>query len=497
MPSFDLDEASIAASGRALDDRTISSTELTAAYLARIERLDGGEGGVGSVLEINPQAMDSAAALDAELSGGRRRGPLHGMPILLKDNFDTADAMLTTAGSLALTGSRPQGDARCVRRLRAAGVVILGKANLSEWANFRSTTSISGWSARGGQTRNPYVLDRSPCGSSSGSAAAVSANLAMAALGTETDGSVVCPSSVCGVVGVKPTLGLVDGTGVIPIARSQDVVGVHGRTVDDAALVLEALAGAGRGAASRREYSRGLRPDALRGARLGVLRQQFCGYSEAADALLAEALLALRACGAILRDPALLPSAEELTASTAELTVLHHEFHAGLDAYLAVRADPDVRSLADVIAFNSAHADLELRLFGQEHMEAALETGGLEEPAYLDARAECLRLSRTEGLDSVLEGDQLDALVSLTGGPAWRLADSDGEPDTGASQPAAMAGYPAVTVPMGRVSGELPVGLTFTGRPFSEGALLSLAHAFEVATRARRRPRFLPTLSQP
>jgi amidase len=391
-------------------------------------------------------------------------------------------------------GSRPQRDAPCVRRLRAAGVVILGKANLSEWANFRSTSSISGWSARGGQTRNPYVLDRTPCGSSSGSAAAVSANLVMAALGTETDGSVVCPSSACGVVGIKPTLGLVSKSGVIPIAHSQDVVGVHGRTVADAAAVLETIVEVGSGGSVARHYVAALRPDALRDARIGVLRQHFCGYSTAADALFAEALRALTACGATLHDPALLPSAGELTTSTAELTVLHHEFHAGLDAYLAARADPLVGSLADVIAFNRAHAEEEMPHFGQDIMEAAVEKGGLEDPEYVAARAECLRLSRTDGLDAVLDGLHLDAVVALTGGPPWPLDDADGDHDTAASGPAAMAGYPSVTVPMGMVAGELPVGVSFTGRPFSEAALLSLAYAFERATNARRSPRFLTTL---
>jgi amidase len=496
MASFDLEEASLDDAALAIRGGAVSAAELTAAYLSRIEQLDRGQDGVRSVLEVNREAMDIASALDAELARSGPRGPLHGIPVLLKDNIDTADSMHTSAGSLALMGSRPQRDAPCVRRLRAAGVVILGKANLSEWANFRSTTSTSGWSARGGQTRNPYVLDRTPCGSSSGSAAAVSANLVMAALGTETDGSVVCPSSVCGVVGIKPTLGLVSQSGVIPISHSQDVVGVHGRTVADAAALLEAIVEAGGGGSVAPQYRAALRPDALRDARIGVLRQHFCGYSPAADALFAEALRALTACGAVLHDPALLPSAGELTTSTAELTVLHHEFHAGLDAYLAARADPLVGSLADVIAFNRAHAEEEMPHFGQEHMEVAVEKGDLEDPEYRAARAECLRLSRTDGLDAVLDGHHLDALVSLTAGPAWRIDETDDDHDSGASAPAAMAGYPAVTVPMGMVGGALPVGITFTGRPFSEAALLSLADAFERATNGRRPPRFLTTLAE-
>jgi amidase len=491
MASFDLEEATLTRAARAITEGTISAAELTAAYVARIEQVDRGPSGVHAVLEVNPEAMDIAHALDDELAAGGSRGPLHGLPILLKDNIDTADALLTTAGSLALTGSRPQRDAPCVSRLRAAGAVILGKTNLSEWANFRSTTSTSGWSARGGQTRNPYVLDRSPCGSSSGSAAAVSANLAIAALGTETDGSVVCPSSVCGVVGVKPTLALVSRSGVIPIAHSQDVVGVHARTVAAAAAILQVIADV-QGSPS---YSSALRPDALRRARIGVLRQHFCGYSPAADAVFADALLVLRSSGAVLHDPALLPSAAELTTSTAELTVLHYEFHADLDAYLEARADPDIGSLADVIVFNRAHAAEEMPHFGQEHMETAVEKGGLDEAEYVAARAECLRLSRTEGLDAVLNNHHLDAVVSVTGSPAWPLDDSDNAHDAGAAAPAAMAGYPAVTVPAGLVGGELPVGITFTGRPFDEAALLGLAHAFEHASRARRPPRFLPTLT--
>lgn len=489
MAPFDLEEATVSGAAQALRTARVSAAELTAAYLDRIGRIDRGAAGLRSVLEVNPEALDIARALDGELRRAGPRGPLHGVPILVKDNIDTADSMLTTAGSLALTRSRPARDADCVRRLRDAGAVILGKANLSEWANFRSTSSTSGWSGRGGQTRNPYVLDRSPCGSSSGSAAAVSANLVMAALGTETDGSVVCPAAVCGVVGIKPTLGLTSVAGVIPIAHSQDVVGVHGRTVADAAAVLDVIA------TERPQLTAALREDALRGARLGVLRQQFCGYSPAADRVFDEALRALAACGAVLTDPAPLPSADELAASTAELTVLHHEFHAGIDAYLDGRGDPEVRSLEDVIAYNRAHAAEEMPHFGQEHLEAALETGGLADPAYLAAREECLRLGRTEGVDAVLAAHRLDAVVALTGGPAWTIDHVNGDHHLGSSsQLAALAGYPAVTVPMGMVADALPVGITFTGRAFGEADLVALAHGFEQATRARRPPRLVATL---
>ena len=491
MNPFEVEEVSINTILAALTHREISVVELVTHYLARISSLDANGPMLSSILEVNPHVIEEAETLDVALRNGKAHGALHGVPVLVKDNIDTA-AMRTTAGSLALVGAGPKMDARVVRRLREAGAMILGKTNLSEWANFRSPHSTSGWSARGGQTRNPYALDRSPCGSSSGSAVAVAANLAMASLGTETHGSVVCPSSVCGVVGFKPTVGLTSREGVIPISRSQDSVGIHARSVEDAVRVLGVIA---ESPDVRSALSEDLRPHAIKGARLGVLRQQFAGYHPGADRLFESGLTILRASGALLRDPAILPSADELRYSKAERTVLKFECHAYLDEYLRERGDADVGSLADLIAFNKSHAEDELTYFGQETLEASLATGDLSDANYVRAREECIRLGAIEGIDAALNKDNLDALVALTTGPAWIIDPINGDHRSGSScQPAAMAGYPMVTVPLGFVANQLPVGITFIGRAHTDSSVANLAYGFERHCRARRAPDFLPTV---
>ncbi|WP_231577960.1 amidase [Thermorudis peleae] len=495
-----LEEATVADLRAALDQGKVSAYGLTQVYLARIAELNPL---LNAVIEVNPDAEAIAAALDKELREKGPRSPLHGIPVLLKDNLDTADKLSTTAGSLALVGAKPPADSTVAARLRAAGAVILGKANMSEWANFRSIRSSSGWSARGGQGRNPYALDRNPCGSSSGSAQAVSANLAAISIGTETDGSIVCPSSICGVVGLKPTVGLVSRNGVIPIAHSQDTVGPICRTVADAAAVLSIIAGpdpqdpatAASAGHAPQDYTRYLDPQGLKGARIGVARQTFFGYSPAADAVIEEAIQVMRDLGAEIIDPADIPTAQQIATSDAELTVLLYEFKHDIAAYLA-RLGPDfpMKTLEDLIRFNEEHADQELKWFGQELFLMAQEKGPLTDPAYQQALAEERRLGGRDGIDAVMDKYRLDALVAPTGSPAWTIDLINGDHFLGASSsPAAIAGYPLITVPAGYAFG-LPVGLTFMGRAFSEPTLIRLAYAFEQATRVRKPPQLLPTI---
>ena len=499
---FALEEIAIGdlAASMASGERTART--VTQAYLARIAQIDRQGPILRSVIETNPDALAIADALDRERAEGRVRSPLHGVPILVKDNIDTADRMTTTAGSLALEGSVPVEDSYVAERLREAGVVLLGKANLSEWANFRSTRSSSGWSARGGQCRNPYALDRNPCGSSSGSGAAVSANLAAAAIGTETDGSIVCPSTANGIVGIKPTVGLVSRAGIVPISETQDTAGPMARSVRDAALLLGAIAGpdprdpatAPGETLGLDDYTPFLDADGLRGARIGVQRSVF-GFHEAVDRLMEEAIAVLRDRGAVIVDPIDLAASGALRR--AETEVLFYEFKAGLNAYLQNLRNPPIRSLADLIAFNERHADEELAYFGQERLIAAQSRGSLSSMEYRRAHATARRLSRAAGIDRVMDGGSLDAILAPTGGPAWVTDLVNGDHFGGSSsQFAAAAGYPNVTVPAGFVHG-LPVGVSFFGRAWSEPTLIRIAYAFEQATRHRRAPRLLETAEVP
>jgi amidase len=490
VPAFEHDEATIAGLGEQMASGALTARGLTEAYLARVEALDGA---LRSVLEVNPDALAIAEGLDEERSDGRVRGPLHGIPVLVKDNLDTADRMRTTAGSFALGEATPSRDAFAVARLRRAGAVVLGKANLSEWANFRSTRSSSGWSARGGQCRSPYALDRNPCGSSSGSGVAVSANLCAAAVGTETDGSILCPSSINGIVGIKPTVGLVSRSGVVPISHTQDTPGPMARTVADAVVLLQALAGrderdTATADAPERDLVASIDPDGLRGARIGVARN-LAGFHDRTDRAFEQAVAAMRDAGAELIDAVEVPHATEL--EEPEYQVLLFEFKADVAGYLEeLGRDQPYRSLADLIAFNVEHADLEMPFFGQELFEQAQEKGPLDDPAYLEALATGRRLARAEGLDTAFASNSVDALVAPTNGPSWTTDHANGDHYVGGnSTPAAVAGYPAITVPMGDAFG-LPVGISFIGPAWSEPTLIRLAAGFEHVMTARRPPTF-------
>lgn len=497
--SFELNEATIENLQHAMKSGQHNTRSITQLYLTQIESLDKDGPIVNAMIELNPDALAIADQLDREYKQTGPRGPLHGVPVVLKDSMDTADRMGTTAGSLALAGTSAVKDAFLVERLRLAGAVILGKANLSEWANFRASHSVSGWSARGGQTRNPYVLDRNPCGSSSGSAVAVAANLCAVAVGTETDGSIVCPSGVNGIVGIKPTLGLISRAGVVPIAHSQDTPGPMARTVRDAAILLNVLAGpdpndsATNNAAVRGQpdYTKSLDPDGLRGAKIGVARR-FFGSNAAVDRLIEACLAEMERLGARLVDPVEYPTHSGLDDS--ELEVLLYEFKADLNAYLRTRPSLRVKTLSDIIAFNEERRSEEMPYFEQDLMIKADQKGPLTEAAYKEALSKNQQATRDDGIDAIVSKYQLDAILAPTNGPAWLIDWVTGDHVLGGcSQPAAIAGYPHITVPAGFVYG-LPIGISFFGRAWSEPTLLRIAYAFEQATKRRRMPSFLPTV---
>ena len=496
---FDLEEATLASLQEGMKSGKYTARSLTEKYLARIDALDKRGPAVKSVIELNPDALSIADALDRERKAKGPRGPLHGIPVLIKDNLATGDRMMTTAGSLALLGSIAPQDSTVARKLREAGAVILGKTNLSEWANIRSEHSSSGWSARGGQTRNPYVLDRNPCGSSSGSGAAVSANFCAVAIGTETDGSIVCPSNANGTVGIKPTVGLVSRAGIIPISHTQDTAGPMTRTVADAAALLTVIAGfdpSDEATAPMRDkkledYTLSLDPNGLRGARIGVVRKHF-GFSDAVDGLMKDALELMQKQGATLVDPVEIDSLGKF--DDAETQVLLYELKADLNAYLEKWAPKaQVKTLKDIIAFNEQNRAKEMPYFGQDMFLKSEAKGPLSDKDYREALDKCRKLARTDGIDAVMDKHKLDALVAPTGGPAWLTDLVDGDHfGGGSSSLAAVAGYPDIAVPAGFVFG-LPVCISFYGRAWSEPTLIKIAYAYEQASRHRKPPRFLPS----
>ncbi|HTW30079.1 MAG TPA: amidase [Candidatus Sulfotelmatobacter sp.] len=500
---FELDEITISELQDGMKAGRFTARSLVEKYSARIDEVDKSGPGLNAIIELNPDAPSIAQELDRERRVKGPRGPLHGVPVLIKDNLDTADHMMTTAGSLALVGSRPPKDSFVVQKLRAAGAVILGNTNLSEWANIRSSHSTSGWSGRGGLTRNPYALDRNPCGSSSGTGAGISANLAVVGIGTETDGSIVCPSSSNGLAGIKPTVGLVSRSGIIPISHSQDGAGPMCRTVRDAAILLGAIAGidpeddatsasAGR---SQTDYTQFCDPNGLKGARIGVARKYF-GFSDSVDSLMEQALDAMKKQGATLIDPADIPTFGKF--DDTETLVLTYELKADLNAYLA-RLGPGapVHSLQEIIEFNEHNRQKEMPYFGQDMFVKAQSKGPLTDKEYLDALAHNHQLARTEGIDAVMDKFQLDAIVAPTGSPAWLTDLINGDHfGGGSSNAAAVAGYPNINVTAGSIWG-LPVGISFFGRAWSEPTLIRLAYAFEQTTRARQAPKFLSTIDFP
>jgi len=494
--AVDVEEATIADLRVAMESGKATAKSITEAYLARIKAIDPK---INSIIEVNPDAVAIAKALDSERKAGQVRGPLHGIPVVIKDNIDTADKMKTTAGSLALADSpTPEDDAGIVRQLRAMGAVILGKTNLSEWANFRSNSSSSGWSGRGGQTRNPYILDRNPCGSSSGTGAAIAASLATIGIGTETDGSIVCPSSICGIVGVKPTVGLVSRSGIIPIAHSQDTAGPMTRTVTDAAILLSALTGADTrdsatlvpGRKAERDYTKFLDRGGLKGARLGVARD-YWGRNEAVDKVLDEALEEMKKAGAEIFDVKFEGYGK---FGDDEYQVLLYEFKADLEKYLGERKAKH-KTLAELIKFNDENADREMPYFGQDIFHQAQEKGSLASDEYVQALKKCQLMSRDKGIDAALSANNLDAIIAPSNAPTWMidLVNGDcGSGYVGSSQFPAVSGYPNITVPFGIIK-ELPVGVSFMGGAWQEPKLFRIAYAFEQLTKGRRKPKYLPT----